>query len=145
MAHQIYHDGNVLALLPLWNDYVSLVWSVGIPDFEYLMNLDDGTFRKTLNNVIGNSNYYLKNKANYVEVPEIVEIVNKRLSFPLATMQSSAYTQDRIALVGDAAHTIHPMAGLGVNSGIMDSVFLANNVIKNIKTGNDIGDAIALG
>lgn len=145
MAHQIYHDGNVLALLPFWNDYVSLVWSVGIPDFEYLMNLDDGTFRKTLNNVIGNSNYYLKNKANYVEVPEIVEIVNKRLSFPLATMQSSAYTLDRIALVGDAAHTIHPMAGLGVNSGIMDSVFLANNVIKNIKTGNDIGDAIALG
>lgn len=145
MAHQIYHDGNVLALLPLWNDYVSLVWSVGIPDFQYLMNLDDGTFRKTLNNVIGNSNYYLKNKANYVEVPEIVEIVNKRLSFPLATMQSSAYTQDRIALVGDAAHTIHPMAGLGVNSGIMDSVFLANNVIKNVKTGNDIGDAIALG
>lgn len=109
------------------------------------MNLDDGTFRKTLNNVIANSNFYLKNKANYVEVPEIVEIVNKRLSFPLATMQSSAYTQDRIALVGDAAHTIHPMAGLGVNSGIMDSVFLANNVIKNIKTGNDIGDAIALG
>jgi 2-polyprenyl-6-methoxyphenol hydroxylase-like FAD-dependent oxidoreductase len=33
MAYQIYHDGNVLALLPLWNDYVSLVWSVGIPDF----------------------------------------------------------------------------------------------------------------
>jgi 2-polyprenyl-6-methoxyphenol hydroxylase-like FAD-dependent oxidoreductase len=36
------------------------------------------------------------------------------------------------------------MAGLGVNSGIMDSILLANNVIKNIKTGNDIGDAIAL-
>jgi 2-octaprenylphenol hydroxylase len=62
----------------------------------------------------------------------------------LATLQSSAYTQDRIALIGDAAHTIHPMAGLGVNSGIMDSILLANNIKKNIKTGNDIGDAIAL-
>jgi 2-octaprenylphenol hydroxylase len=60
-------------------------------------------------------------------------------------MQSSAYTQERIALVGDAAHTIHPMAGLGVNSGIMDSMFLANNIIRNVKTGNDIGDLIALG
>lgn len=62
----------------------------------------------------------------------------------MATLQSSAYTQDRIALIGDAAHTIHPMAGLGVNSGIMDSILLANNIKKNIKTGNDIGDAIAL-
>ena len=47
-------------------------------------------------------------------------------------------------MIGDAAHTIHPMAGLGVNSGIMDSILLANNIKKNIKTGNDIGDAIAL-
>lgn len=47
-------------------------------------------------------------------------------------------------MVGDAAHTIHPMAGLGVNSGIMDSVLLANNIIRNIKTGNDIGDLLAL-
>jgi 2-octaprenylphenol hydroxylase len=60
-------------------------------------------------------------------------------------MQSNAYTQERIALIGDAAHTIHPMAGLGVNSGIMDSMFLANNIIRNVKTGNDIGDLIALG
>jgi 2-octaprenylphenol hydroxylase len=71
--------------------------------------------------------------------------MNKRLSFPLSTMQSSAYTESRIALIGDAAHTIHPMAGLGVNSGIMDSMLLANNIIRNIKTGNDIGDLIALG
>lgn len=60
-------------------------------------------------------------------------------------MQSGSYTQDRVALIGDAAHTIHPMAGLGVNSGIMDAMLLANNIIKNIKTGNDIGDLIALG
>jgi 2-polyprenyl-6-methoxyphenol hydroxylase-like FAD-dependent oxidoreductase len=47
-------------------------------------------------------------------------------------------------LIGDAAHTIHPMAGLGVNSGIIDSVFLANNIILNKKVGNDIGEAISL-
>ena len=40
-GYQIYHDKNVLALLPLWDNYVSLVWSVGIPDFEYLMKLND--------------------------------------------------------------------------------------------------------
>lgn len=47
-------------------------------------------------------------------------------------------------MIGDAAHTIHPMAGLGVNSGIMDSQFLANNIISNKKTGNDIGEALSL-
>lgn len=66
------------------------------------------------------------------------------MSFPLATFQSGSYTKERVALVGDAAHTIHPMAGLGVNSGIMDSILLANNVIRNIKTGNDIGDLLSL-
>jgi 2-polyprenyl-6-methoxyphenol hydroxylase-like FAD-dependent oxidoreductase len=59
-------------------------------------------------------------------------------------MQSSSYTAERIALIGDAAHNIHPMAGLGVNSGFMDCVLLANNIIRNIKSGNDIGDLIAL-
>ena len=47
-------------------------------------------------------------------------------------------------MVGDAAHSIHPMAGLGVNSGLIDAVLLANNIIQNKKTGNDIGEAIAL-
>ena len=47
-------------------------------------------------------------------------------------------------MVGDAAHSIHPMAGLGVNSGIIDSVLLANNIISSRRTGNDIGEAMAL-
>lgn len=40
-ANQIYHDSNVLAILPLWDNYVSLVWSLGLPDFDYLMSLKD--------------------------------------------------------------------------------------------------------
>ena len=79
-----------------------------------------------------------------MKIPEITKIINKRLSFPLSTLQSAFYTGQRIALVGDAAHSIHPMAGLGVNSGIMDSILLANNIIRNIKTGNDIGDGLCL-
>lgn len=57
----------------------------------------------------------------------------------MSSLQAGNYTTNRIALIGDAAHSIHPMAGLGVNSGIIDSVILANNIIKNKKTGNDIG------
>ena len=74
----------------------------------------------------------------------ISKLANRRLSFPLSSMQAQHYTQHRLALIGDAAHTIHPMAGLGVNSGIQDAVMLANNIIVNKRTGNDIGEAVSL-
>ena len=45
-------------------------------------------------------------------------------------------------MIGDAAHSMHPMTGLGLNSGIADAVFLANNIIQNKKSGNDIGEVI---
>lgn len=70
-GYQIYHDRNVLALLPLWDNYVSLVWSVGIPDFEYLMKLNDQEFQSRLNNVIRNSNISMKNQNKYITIPLI--------------------------------------------------------------------------
>lgn len=103
------------------------------------MNLTEEEFKEKLNNVLHNSNDKFMNHREYVPMQTIEEICNKRLSFPLSTLQASNYTANRIALIGDAAHTIHPMAGLGVNAGIGDSVLLANNIIKNLKTGNDIG------
>lgn len=57
------------------------------------MGLGDGEFLGKVNCVIRNSNRSLGRMAGYVEIPEIQEIVNKRLFFPLSTMQSSAYTQ----------------------------------------------------
>lgn len=68
-AYQIYHDGNVLALLPLWDNYLSLVWSVGLPDFQYLIKLSDQQFKDKLNNVIRNSNHNMRTKRNYLEIP----------------------------------------------------------------------------
>lgn len=109
------------------------------------MQKSDEDFLNTLNFVIQNSNQMFSNDKNYRNIPKAEEIINKRLSFPLSSLQAGNYTSQRIALVGDAAHSIHPMAGLGVNSGIIDSVLLANNIIENKKTGNDIGEHMALG
>lgn len=109
------------------------------------MQLPTETFVRKMNNVIHNANSHLSRKSTFRQIPTILEVVNKRLSFPLSTLQSSHYTKERVALIGDAAHTIHPMAGLGVNSGIMDSILLANNIIKNVRSGHDIGDLLALG
>lgn len=77
-------------------------------------------------------------------MPLFLKQSNKRLAFPLNSLQSELYSAHRLALVGDAAHSIHPMAGLGVNSGILDSILLANCVISNKKCGNDIGEALSL-
>lgn len=78
------------------------------------------------------------------DLPVIEAVINKRMSFPLSTLQSERYVFDRVALIGDAAHSIHPMAGLGVNSGFADAALLANSIIQNKKSGNDIGEMIAL-
>ncbi len=103
------------------------------------MGQSDEEFLKSLNNLIQNSNNSLGNQKGYRNIPRMVSIANKRLSFPLSSLQAGNYVSQRIALVGDAAHSIHPMAGLGVNSGIIDSVLLANNIISSRRTGNDIG------
>lgn len=81
---------------------------------------------------------------NPPDMPQIEEILNKRMAFPISTLQSERYALDRVALIGDAAHLIHPMAGLGINSGFSDAALLANSIILNKKTGNDHGEAIAL-
>ena len=108
------------------------------------MALSDEDFMMELNNIVAHSNNSLSHSPTYRLVPSVCELANKRLSFPLSTLQASLYTSQRLALIGDAAHSIHPMAGLGVNAGISDSAFLANNIILNKKAGNDIGERIAL-
>lgn len=64
-----------------------------------------------------------------------MEICNKRLSFPLSTLSAQSFCQDNLALIGDAAHSIHPMAGQGLNMGLLDSEILANNICSSLSKG----------
>jgi 2-polyprenyl-6-methoxyphenol hydroxylase-like FAD-dependent oxidoreductase len=75
------------------------------------------------------------------EAPPIIDSVNtKRFAFPLTLTVSKSYASERMALIGDAAHRIHPMAGQGLNLGITDVAYLANSIIKGKKSGQDIGN-----
>jgi ubiquinone biosynthesis monooxygenase Coq6 len=65
-------------------------------------------------------------------------------SFPLRMRHADTYTGERVALVGDAAHTIHPLAGQGLNQGQGDAAALVRTISHAVQTGQDIGSTLAL-
>jgi ubiquinone biosynthesis monooxygenase Coq6 len=76
--------------------------------------------------------------------PKITGIVGRRFSFDLNLMHAKNYTSPRVALVGDAAHTVHPMAGQGLNLGMGDVECLVNNLKQAVESGMGIGGMTGL-
>jgi ubiquinone biosynthesis monooxygenase Coq6 len=74
--------------------------------------------------------------------PKILQVSSSRVSIPLSLQQAKSYCAPRVALVGDAAHSIHPQAGQGLNLGLSDVKRLASAIEKGIHSGADIGDDI---
>jgi 2-octaprenylphenol hydroxylase len=126
-ARQVFTPKGPLAFLPLWDaHHCSIVWSQQEPAATALLSLDDAAFEKAL-------------MAAFDMRLGRCELVSERKSFPLKMRYARQWVTDRVALVGDAAHTIHPLAGQGANLGIMDGVALAEQVIKMAEQGKDIG------
>lgn len=133
-AIQRFMDKGVLAFLPLQGTgadaqhYCSIVWSV-LPEYaQALMEQDDGAFSASLQAAIESQ-------------LGRIEHVDKRFSFPLRQRHAKRYVQQGIALMGDAAHSIHPLAGQGVNLGFLDAMALAEVIGKAHIRGDDISDA----
>ena len=110
-AVQFFLKDSILAVLPIRKGLVSIVWSCDNQFFEKLNNLDDKSIENKLNLVIGN--YY-----------KDIKIASQKESFPLFMNSVESIFKDRVLLIGDAAHFIHPMAGQGLNLGIRDIIFL---------------------
>ncbi|MDH3715951.1 MAG: UbiH/UbiF/VisC/COQ6 family ubiquinone biosynthesis hydroxylase [Gammaproteobacteria bacterium] len=104
-----------LALLPLTAHECSIVWSADAPLAERLLGMQDAEFAARLNEAFGRRLGRL-------------EPLSGRAGFPLRRQHAARYVQPRIALVGDAAHTIHPLAGQGVNLGILDAAALVDSL-----------------
>lgn len=80
------------------------------------------------------------------QLPPRIEscVSNTRASFPLGFCHANNYIKNRVVLIGDAAHRIHPLAGQGVNLGFGDIISLMNALNQNIKSGADLGSMVYL-
>ena len=72
--------------------------------------------------------------------PKVINVVSERMAFPLSLMHALEYASKRVALIGDAAHAVHPLAGQGVNLGFGDASALSKVIAEGLSVGADIGE-----
>jgi 2-octaprenylphenol hydroxylase len=126
-AWQRFLPEGPLAFLPLADPHqCSIVWTNSTEEAELLTALTDERFKSLLKRQFNN------------ELGDIVS-VSARAQFPLRRRHAKHYVEPGFALVGDAAHTIHPLAGQGVNIGLLDAASLAETVIEAHQKGRNIG------
>ncbi|WP_028669218.1 UbiH/UbiF/VisC/COQ6 family ubiquinone biosynthesis hydroxylase [Saccharospirillum impatiens] len=131
VAHQVFLDTGPLAFLPLQDETgdqqaSSIVWSVDNDAVQTLLDLPKADFLTALNRAFENT------------LGELTDC-DPRFSFPLQQMHSKHYIAPRLALVGDAAHALHPLAGQGVNLGFQDAAALAAEWHRAHQRGEDPG------
>ena len=142
-AWQIFRREGPLAFLPLRaslplhttqnhrEQFASIVWSTLPEEAQLLMAMDDTEFMRALGNAFEH------------RLGDITA-VSRRFSFPLRARHADVYVQPNLALIGDAAHTIHPLAGQGINLGFLDAQALADELLRAAKRGMNPGDTDVL-
>lgn len=129
-AWQRFTDHGPLAFLPLERDgehWCSIVWSVTPEESERLMTLEDEAFCRALETAFEGC------------LGHVIS-VDPRLCVPLRQRHAKRYVMDGLALIGDAAHTIHPLAGQGVNLGFLDAAVLADVLRNATERGERLAD-----
>ncbi|ABZ01140.1 Ubiquinone biosynthesis hydroxylase, UbiH/UbiF/VisC/COQ6 family [Pseudomonas putida GB-1] len=134
-AWQRFTDEGPLAFLPLvrdgQQDWCSIVWSTTPEHAEQLMALDEAAFLQALERAFeGRLGHVLQ--------------ADPRVCVPLRQRHAKRYVDEGLALIGDAAHTIHPLAGQGVNLGFLDAAVLAEVLVNACERGERLADVKVL-
>ncbi len=135
VAHEHFLPAGPFAMLPMTDERLadggirhrsSIVWSEDPRLVPMLLKLEDAEFGKEIERRFG------------LSLGNILPL-GPRFSYPLTMLLADAYARDRFALVGDAAHGIHPIAGQGFNLGVRDAAALAEILVEGKRAGLDIG------
>jgi 2-octaprenyl-6-methoxyphenol hydroxylase len=129
IAYERFTDTGPLALLPMSEQRCAVVWTVTTEQADRVMQLSDGEFLARLQERFG---FRLGR----------LQRAGLRQAWPLRLVKARASTGKRLALVGNAAHTLHPIAGQGFNLGARDVAVLAEIVVDAVRSGQDPGDAV---
>lgn len=126
IAHQFFMPPGPLAILPLTGNRSSIVWTETHAQAAAIHALDDEGYLSELRPRFG---AFLGD----------ISLAGARFTYPLSLSIAQSFIADRVALVGDAAHAVHPIAGQGLNAGLKDVAALAEVVVDARRRGEDIG------
>jgi 2-octaprenyl-6-methoxyphenol hydroxylase len=130
-AEEHFLPSGPFAILPLTGNRSSIVWTERTSDAERIVAMPDYDFHEELEKRFG------------LHLGDI-KVIGPRRAFPLGLYTARSFVAERLALIGDAAHIIHPIAGQGLNMGLRDVAALAEAVADAARLGLDIGGANVL-
>ncbi len=123
---QRYTQDGPFAYLSMGEQVSSIAWYLPTEKMQWALNLSDSEFAEAVS------------KASDYRLGSVIE-VGERAAFPLTRRHAEHYVKENLALVGDAAHTIHPQAGQGVNLGLLDAAALIETVLNAKQAGKAWG------
>ncbi|KAL9228430.1 hypothetical protein vseg_004014 [Gypsophila vaccaria] len=157
-AWQRFTPAGPIALLPIGDNYSNIVWTMSPNESSDRKLMTEDDFIKAVNHALDygygphpQSNSSLDKffsrltsdvascNESFEIPPKITKLASDRMVFPLSLVHTSTYAKKRVALIGDAAHTVHPLAGQGVNLGFGDASSLSKVLCQGAAVGVDIG------
>ncbi|OJI93813.1 2-octaprenyl-6-methoxyphenol hydroxylase [Planktotalea frisia] len=131
IAHQFFMPSGPLAILPLTGNRSSIVWSETEDNAKRINALEDADYLNALRPAFGD---FLGE----------IKLAGTRFTYPLNLTIANSFIGARLALIGDAAHGVHPIAGQGLNAGLRDVAALAEVMIMAVRRGEDIASPLVL-
>lgn len=131
IAYERFTETGPIALLPMSDNRCAVVWTVASHQAAAVMNLTDEAFLDGLQHAFGHRLGKLQK-------------TGKRHAYPLTLTRVSEHVRPRVAVIGNAAHTLHPIAGQGFNLGLRDVAALAQVIVEAHSGGQDIGSLAVL-
>ena len=125
-AFERFTEQGPIALLPMSENRSSLVWTLNTENYETIMALDDDAFLSALGKAFG---YRLGRFTK----------AGQRSAFPLKLTSAQQFTANRVAVIGNAAHALHPVAGQGLNLALRDIADLAGQIAEAVEQERDLG------